>query len=51
MLGETIKKTKFTPPSPIKATLTTITRNADDMSMPSVSNADDIIKPKGGVTY
>ncbi len=42
-LGETIKKTKCTPPSPIKATLTTIASNSNDISTTSVSNADDIM--------
>jgi hypothetical protein len=42
-LGETIKKMKFTPPSPIKATPTTIANNPDGVSTTSVSNADDIM--------
>ncbi len=42
-LGETVKKTKFTYPSPIKATLTTIASNPDDVSTMSVSNADDFM--------
>ncbi len=41
--GETIKKTKFTPPSQIKATPTTIVSNPDDVSTTSVSNADDVM--------
>ncbi len=40
-LGETIKKTKFTPPSPIKAAPTTIASNPDDVSTTSVSNTAD----------
>jgi hypothetical protein len=42
-LGETAKKTKFTPPSPIKAIPTTIASNPDDVSTMSVSNADDVM--------
>jgi hypothetical protein len=42
-LGETIKKGKFTPPSPIKATPTTVTSNPDDLSTTTVSNADDVM--------
>ncbi len=34
---------KFTPPSPIKASPTTITSNSDDISMTSVRNAGDIM--------
>ncbi len=39
--GENVKKRKFTPPSPIKATSTTIASNPHDVSTTSVSNADD----------
>jgi hypothetical protein len=42
-IGETTKKTKFTPPSPIKATPTTIASNFDDVSTTSFSNADDFM--------
>ncbi len=41
-LGETIKKTKFTPSSPIKATPNTIASNSDDVSTASVSKAGDV---------
>jgi hypothetical protein len=42
-LGETIEKTKFTPPSPIKATPTLIASNQDDVIPTSFSDAGDII--------
>jgi hypothetical protein len=42
-LGETIKKTKFDPPSPIKATPTEIASNQDDVHPMSFSNADDVM--------
>ncbi len=42
-LGETIKKTKFTPPSPIKFFPTTITSNSDDASTTLVSDAVDVM--------
>jgi hypothetical protein len=42
-LGETFKKTKFTPPSPIKAIPTTIASGPDDVSTTSVSNADAVM--------
>ncbi len=42
-LEETIKKTKFTSPSPIKATPTVITCNYDDVCPMSFSNAGDIL--------
>jgi hypothetical protein len=42
-LEETVKKTKFTPPSPMKATPPTIASNPDDRSTTSVSNADDVM--------
>ncbi len=41
-LAETRKKTKFTPPSPIKATPNDITSNKKDLSMTSVSNCNDV---------
>ncbi len=40
-LGETVEKTKFNPPSPIKATPTIIASSSDDVSTMSVSNAGD----------
>jgi hypothetical protein len=42
-LGEAVKKTKFTPPSPIKATPAIITSNQDDLCPTSFSNADDLL--------
>jgi hypothetical protein len=42
-LGETDKKTKFTPPSSIKATSTLITSNWDDICPASFSNAGDFM--------
>ncbi len=42
-LGETVKKTKVTPPIPIKATPTNIASNPDDVCPMSASNADDVI--------
>jgi hypothetical protein len=42
-LGETVKKTKFTPPRPIKATPTTIASNFNDVSTTSVSDAGDVM--------
>jgi hypothetical protein len=42
-LEKIIKKTKFTPPSPMKATPTIIASNPDDRSTTSVSNADDVM--------
>ena len=41
-LKETIKKTKFTPPSPIRATPTLITSNHSEMCPMSVSSAGDV---------
>jgi hypothetical protein len=41
--AETFKKSKFTPPSPIKATPTIIASNQDDVCPTSFSNADDIM--------
>ncbi len=40
---ETRKKTKFTPPSPIKATPNDITSDKDYLSMMSVSNGNDVV--------
>ncbi len=42
-LGETIKKTKFTPPSLIKATPTLIASNQDDVCPMSLSDAGDVM--------
>ncbi len=41
-LVETVKKTKFIPPSSIKATPNIITSNNNDLCLISVSNADDV---------
>ena len=41
-LGETRKKTKFTPSSPIKATPSNITSNDEYLSTTSVSDVDDV---------
>ena len=42
-LGETCYKTKFTPPSPTKATPNYITSNEKYLSMTSVSKDDDVL--------
>jgi hypothetical protein len=42
-LGETITNTSYTPPSPIKATPTSISSDSDDVSTASVSKADDVM--------
>jgi hypothetical protein len=42
-LGETINDTSFTPPSPIKATPTTIASNSNDVSAVSVIKDGDIM--------
>jgi hypothetical protein len=42
-LGKTCKKTKFTPPSPIKATLKDVTSDKKDIRLTSVSDGDDIM--------
>ncbi len=42
-IGETITNTSYTPPSPVKATLTSIASNSDDKSTASVSKAGDIM--------
>ena len=42
-LGETCKKTKFTPPSLIKATTKAVTSKGNDLCLTSVSNDDDVI--------
>ncbi len=41
--GKAVKKTKFTPPSPIKATPTTVASDPDDISTTSVNDADDVM--------
>jgi hypothetical protein len=40
---ETIEQTSFTPPSPIKATPTTIASNSNDAITASVSKASDVM--------
>jgi hypothetical protein len=40
---DTVEQTSFTPPSPIKATPTTIASNSNDASTTSVSNASDVM--------
>jgi hypothetical protein len=47
-LGETVKKTNFSPPSPSKATPTTIASNSDDISAMSLSNTGDIMLTSQG---
>jgi hypothetical protein len=42
-LGETVKNTSYTPPSPMKATPTSIASNSDDVSTASVSKAGDVM--------
>ncbi len=42
-LGETVENTSFTPPSPMKATPTTIASDSNDVSTASVSNAGDVM--------
>jgi hypothetical protein len=42
-IRETVVQTKFTPPSPIKATPTTIASNSNDASTMSVSEAGDVM--------
>ncbi len=42
-LEKTVKNTSFTPPSPMKATPTTIASNSNDVSMASVSKAGDVL--------
>ncbi len=42
-IGETITNTSYTPPSPIKATPTSIASNSDDVSTASVSKAGDVM--------
>jgi hypothetical protein len=40
---ETVENTSFTPPSPMKATPTTIASNSNDVSTASVSTASDVM--------
>jgi hypothetical protein len=42
-LGETVKNKSYNPPSPMKATPTSIASNSDDISTASVSKAGDIM--------
>ncbi len=42
-LGETVKNASFTPPSPMKATPTTIASESNDVSTASVSKAGDVM--------
>ncbi len=42
-IGETIRNTSYTSPSPIKATPTSIASNSDDVSTASVSKAGDVM--------
>jgi hypothetical protein len=42
-LGETIKNTSYTPPSPMKATPTSIASDSDDVSTASASEAGDVM--------
>jgi hypothetical protein len=42
-LGETIKITSYTPPSPIKATPTSIASDSNEVSTASVSKAGDVM--------
>ncbi len=41
--GETVTNTSYTPPSPIKATPTSIASNSDDIRTASVSKAGDVM--------
>ncbi len=42
-LGETITNTSYTPPSPIKATPTSIASDSDEVSTAPVSKAGDVM--------
>jgi hypothetical protein len=42
-LGETVKNTSYTPPSPMKSTPTSIASDSDDISTASFSKAGDIM--------
>ena len=52
-IGETVKNTGYTPPSPIKATPTTIASKPNDVSTASVSKAGDVMMMSSskGVKY
>ncbi len=47
---ETVVQTSFTPPSPIKATPTTIASNSNDASTTSVSKASDVMMTSSSKT-
>jgi hypothetical protein len=49
-LGETVKITSYTPPSPMKATPTTIASNSNDISTASVCKAGDVMMTSSGQT-
>jgi hypothetical protein len=42
-LGETVEITSYTPPSPLKATPTSVASNSNDVSTASVSKAGDVM--------
>jgi hypothetical protein len=42
-IGETVKNTNFSPPSPIKATPTLIASESNDVNTASVSEAGDVM--------
>ncbi len=42
-LGETVENTSYTPPSPMKATPTSIASDSEDVSTASVSEAGDVM--------
>ncbi len=42
-LGETVKNTSYTPPSPIKATPTSIASDSNDVSTATVSKTGDVM--------
>ncbi len=42
-LGDTVEITSYTPPSPMKATPTSIASNSNDVSTASVSKAGDVM--------
>jgi hypothetical protein len=46
--GETVKKTKFSPPSPMKATLNLVANDKNDLCPTSVSNVDHITVTSSG---
>ena len=49
-LGETVKNTSYTPPSPMKATPTSIVSNSNDISTASVSEAGDVMMTSSSKT-